>query len=278
MHPQVEKLLQIPQYDQRSPEWFAQRKNRLTSSDVDTVLGNNKYAKPIDVLFKKCGVSKPFTGNIATRHGHKYEDEAIAHYCRLYNKKNLSFGLLPHPTIKWLGGSPDDITEDGIVIEVKCPLRRKIIPGKIPDHYIGQVKMNMEICDLDKAVFIEYCPATEEKEMELNIVEVDRDPKWFQEVLPVLEKFWNEVLYYRKNGIKNHPEYENYCKKHFPLKYETCSIQCMSESSDEEQYKIQEEVNEVLETLVEEIENEMEEMEEEIKDFSKKNLIKEEKD
>ena len=249
MHPQVEKLLQIPQFEQRSPEWFSQRKNLLTSSDIDTVLGNNKkYSQPDDVLFKKCGIFKPFTGNVNTRHGHKYEDEAIQHYCRLYNKETKSFGLLPHPTISWLGGSPDDITTDGIVIEVKCPLVRKIVQGQIPDHYVAQVKMNMEICDLDKAVFIEYKPKTEEKEMELNIIHIDRDPEWFKSVYPILENFWNEVLYYRKVGIDKHPKYEKQMRKLFPLRYEICSIKNIEESSCESIYRNQEmmEVDEVI--------------------------------
>lgn len=218
IHPQVKKLLEIPQYEQRSEEWFAQRRDKLTSSDVDTVLGYNKYSKPNDVLFKKCGVAKPFEGNDATRHGQKYEDEAIEHYCKLHNKKTKSFGLLPHPTIDWLGGSPDDITYDGIVIEVKCPLYRKIVPGTIPKHYLAQVKMNMEICDLDKAVFIEYRPAhmTSDKKMILNIVHVDRDKKWFEEVFPELETFWNDVLHYRENGIENHPDYHFYYEQAKP--------------------------------------------------------------
>lgn len=208
-HPQVVKLYELPQYEQRSEEWFDQRKDRLTSSDVDTILGCNKYQKPIDVLFKKCGMASPFTGNEATRHGQKYEDEAIAHYCRLYNKETLSFGLLPHPTVSWLGGSPDDITTDGIVVEVKCPLYRKIELGKIPEHYISQIKMNMEICELDKAVFIEYKPAClTGGDMILNVVHFDRDPEWFPSVYPKLEEFWNEVVHYREVGIETHKNYE----------------------------------------------------------------------
>ena len=220
IHPQVKYLLELPQYEQRSKEWFDQRKDKLTSSDVDTVLGNNKYSKPDEVLFKKCGIAKPFTGNIATRHGQKYEDEAIEHYCRLYNKKSYSFGLLPHPNVSWLGGSPDDITHDGIVIEVKCPFRRKIVMGEVPKHYIGQIKMNMEIADLDKAVFIEYLPASMNKEnpdeMILNIVELERDREWFNNTLPILEKFWNDVVYYRENGISNHSKYDYYLKRSKP--------------------------------------------------------------
>ena len=208
----VKTLMNIPQHEQRSDEWFEQRRTRLTSSDVDAVLGRNKYSSRESILFKKCGLSEPFDGNVATRHGQKYEDEAINLYCELKKKKSYSFGLLPHPTIKWLGGSPDDITHDGIVIEVKCPLYRKIKYGSIPEQYVSQVKMNMEIANLDKAVFIEYVPdcISNTGEYELNIVELDRDPKWFDSVLPSLQSFWDEVEKYRSEGIDKHPNYEYY--------------------------------------------------------------------
>lgn len=234
LHPQVVKLLEIPQYEQRSKEWFDQRANKLTSSDVDTVLGNNKYSKYNDVLFSKCGISQPFTGNEATRHGQKYETEAIKLYCELYEKKTKSFGLLPHPTVPWLGGSPDDITYDGIVIEVKCPLRRKIIHGEIPIQYISQVKMNMEITGLDKAVFIEYKPADEQSSYILNVVEIDRDPEWFGSVYPVLEKFWNSVLYYRTHGIDKHEDYKYYYSRSIPKRIIDCYENQKSMFIDEE--------------------------------------------
>lgn len=213
IHPQVKKLLRIPQYKQRSPEWFEQRACKLTSSDVDSVLGNNKYSCYDEVLFKKCGIKKPFTGNEATEHGQKYEDEAIDLYCKLYNKKTFSFGLLPHPSIDFLAGSPDDITYDGIVLEVKCPFRRKIIMGEVPLQYQAQIRMNMDICGLDKGVFIEYRPAVlcEDNQYILNVVEFERDPKWFEETLPKLQSFWNDVLRYRENdNIKSHPRYNRF--------------------------------------------------------------------
>ena len=39
IHPQVQKLLDLPQYKQLSPEWFEQRTKVLTASLIDTVLG-----------------------------------------------------------------------------------------------------------------------------------------------------------------------------------------------------------------------------------------------
>lgn len=216
IHSQVQYLKSLPQYEQLSPEWFAQRKDKITASVVDTVLGRNPYSKwgREEILFKKCGLEKTFKGNNATRHGQKYEDEAIALYCKRFNKTNHSFGLLPHRTISYLAGSPDDITSDGIVLEVKCPLRRKIKMGEIPHHYVSQVQINLEVCDLDNAVFIEYRPPFMNKDNEpvLNVVEIKRDREWFNSIRPILENLWKEIEHYRLNGIETHPLYTEFKK------------------------------------------------------------------
>ncbi len=214
---QINKLLSIPQYEQRSVEWFKQRENKLTSSDAATALGINPYQNKRDVLFKKCGHDlKPFVGNIATQHGQKYEDEAIEKYCKKTNSKNYNFGLISYEDVYsdknyyWLAGSPDGIAIDKyndkakpILLEVKCPFKRKIIMGEIPKYYVPQVQLNMFICDLELADFIEYCPTNDI----LNIVRIERDEFWLSENIPILEEFWQEVEYYRKNDITKHPEF-----------------------------------------------------------------------
>ena len=209
----ITKLLDIPQYEQRSDMWFNQRKNKLTSSDAATVLGINPYSKPEEVLFRKCGHDiKPFSGNIATRHGQKYEDEAIEKYCDLTNQKNYNFGLISHKEVYntddyyWLAGSPDGIAiEEGkepVLLEVKCPYRRKIITGYIPEYYVPQVQLNMFICNLNVADFIEYLPPDK-----MNIVRVYRNQQWLDDNLPKLKIFWESVEYYRKNDVKKHPKF-----------------------------------------------------------------------
>lgn len=214
MNNKIEELLKLPQYEQRSPEWFNQRKDKLTSSDAATALGINPYQKPHELLFKKCGLDlKPFVGNVATKHGQKYEDEAIEKYSRIMGKENFNFGLLCHRDIHhnedyyWLAGSPDGIVQDPenleaepILLEVKCPYRRKIIQGKIPDYYFPQVQLNLFICNLETADFIEYVPPNE-----LNIVRIKKDPNWLEKNLKTLEEFWKDVERYREVGIETHP-------------------------------------------------------------------------
>ena len=106
---------------------------------------------------------------------------------------DVDFGLQEHPRYSWLAGSPDGITDDCILLEVKCPYRRKIKMGFVPEYYYPQLYVNMEIYDLEMAHYIEYCPGTLSKKETLNIVEVKRNTEWFNKQLPVLQKFVTEL-------------------------------------------------------------------------------------
>ena len=220
VHEKITKLLNILQYEQRSPEWFAQRKDKLTSSDAGTVLGKNPYCKRHELVFQKCGVERPFISNVATLHGQRYEDTAIEIYCRITGKVNHNFGLLCYSDIHkdfkyhnkdydFIAGSPDGIVEsidnpeiEPILIEVKCPYKRPIIDGFIPECYVSQVQLNLFICDLSIADFIEYSPM----DNKINIVRMYKDYSWLNKNIPILLNFWNEVMEYRLIGIENHPE------------------------------------------------------------------------
>jgi putative phage-type endonuclease len=232
---QLQILKSIPQYPQRSKEWFDQRKDKLTSSDAGTVLGLNPYQTAVEVLFKKCGAGSEFTGNVATLHGQKYEEEAIQMYCKAMGKKNYDFGLIDfdavyretdlhtkerYPNgIRWLAGSTDGVAEDLsnkealVLLEVKCPYRRKIVYGKCPEYYYPQVQLNMAILNLEKADFIEYKPSEGGSDLVLNIVRIQRDREWFDKNVVILEEFWNSVIYWRTQDITKHPEYYKYHKK-----------------------------------------------------------------
>lgn len=222
VHKKIEKLLALPQHEQRSPEWFAQRYTKLTSSDAATVLGLGPYGKPHELLFKKCGYDpKPFVSNIATLHGQKWEDTAIELYCRITGRVNFNFGCICYTDVhkdfsdynskcNFLAGSPDgiaeslhDANEEPVLLEVKCPYRRPIKDGYIPVYYYPQVQLNLFICDLSIADFIEFCPNTNK----LNIVRIAKDMNWINTNLPCLIQFWKDVEHYREIGIENHIEY-----------------------------------------------------------------------
>jgi len=168
----------------------------LTASDVATALGENPYEKPSSLILKKCGVPSEFKGNDATRHGEKYESVARDLYCEKTGEIVHELGLVQHPEIPWIGGSADGVTESGKLIEIKCPMSRKI-ENKVPKHYLAQLQVLMEVLDLDDCDFIQYRPDP----YEYVVVNVPRDRQWFSDRLPKLREFWEEVLNKRNNGL-----------------------------------------------------------------------------
>lgn len=200
IHPRVQYLLQRPQIQQRSPEWFAIRKGLVTASEVASVLDIKPFesyqGSPRALLLQE--KRQPLgegIDNVFTRHGQKYEDEARDKYCDMTGELAYEFGLMVHEEYSWLGASVDGITNTGLVLEIKCPLSRKIEPGVVPHHYMPQVQICMEVCDLEEARFIQYKPEaiTWPREPEFDVTVVKRDREWFQAVLPVLRAFHEEM-------------------------------------------------------------------------------------
>lgn len=215
-------ILAVPQPEQRSPEWYATRENFLTSSDIGTVLGHNKYQTREDVLLKKAGLKEiVIDDDTAIKHGQHYENEAIQVYCHLTGRKASEVGLVPYAALNkntivngidcsFLAGSADGVTvlendPEGSrslnAIEVKCPYRRWPKNGTIPHCYYGQLQMNLHILNVDVGEFIEYVPkGLRGSEGSMNVVRIYKDDLWFWHVVPKLRQFWDEVLALRSSG------------------------------------------------------------------------------
>jgi hypothetical protein len=177
----VKVLLKKPQPVQRSRDWFDLRNTRITASDVSCCLTNTEeVCRPYidefkiegfkidgkccshfdtkeDFIIKKCKAffgENVFKDSVYTLWGKKYEEIATRLYRIKYNTQVIEFGLLPHSRLTWLGASPDGITPDGIMLEIKCPYSRKI-NGVVPFHYWQQMQIQLETCDLDICHFLE---------------------------------------------------------------------------------------------------------------------------
>jgi len=178
----VKTLQKKPQPAQRSPEWYKLRNTRITASEVasclfktdevckdyieefnltDFKIDPNKCVSHYDTreeyIIKKCRSfygENVFSDSIYTLWGKKYEEIATRLYRKMFNTDVLEFGLLPHPRLSWVGASPDGITPDGVMLEIKCPFSRKI-DGIVPFHYWTQMQLQLEVCDLEKCDFLE---------------------------------------------------------------------------------------------------------------------------
>lgn len=177
MNKKVELLLERPQPVQLTKEWFNARKNKITASAVGSLLVRdqetckkyvelydlddtfdydnrpcNPYSNKQQFAFEK--YQQIFKGSPATFWGQRYESIASDIYSLMNKVKVLEFGLISHETLDWLAASPDGITEEGIMLEIKCPYRRKIT-GIPPLYYYQQVQIQLEVTDLDYCDFLE---------------------------------------------------------------------------------------------------------------------------
>jgi len=152
---QVLYLKTLPQPAQRSAEWYNMRENMITASVWGSVLKQNKYSHRNAVVMQKCGhPGYQFKGNVHTEWGKKYETAAVKVYESRNNTVIWEFGVIAHPHFPFLGASPDGITPDGVMVEIKCPPKR-IINGEISDQYWCQMQGQMEVCKLDRCDFLE---------------------------------------------------------------------------------------------------------------------------
>ena len=231
----VKALQKRPQPEQRTPEWYSARHKRITASEAASCLFNSKktcepyvqefniqnfkykdteplnhYETREDYIIKKCDT-------IYTLWGKKYEEVANTLYCQLNNTKVIEFGLVSHSRLKWLAASPDGITPDGVMLEIKCPKSRKIDESRVPVHYWIQTQIQMESIDLDVCDFFEC----EIEELESENQFIDKEVKEKQAkgiVLGIANSGPDPKFIYSPHHIKTPQEYIDWKNEQMSLR------------------------------------------------------------
>lgn len=152
----LHELLQITKISQRSSEWYEMREKMITASNFAQALNKAKFGTQTQFLRKKCLLDTSTLDPMCPpiKWGTMYEPVAISIYEQRNEVKLFEFGLLKHDEIEYFGASPDGITEDGIMLEIKCPFKRQI-NDEIPLQYYYQVQGQLDVCKLDECHFLE---------------------------------------------------------------------------------------------------------------------------
>jgi len=154
---QLKKLLSTPQVKQRSEEWYALRRERLTASDTGQAMNRGHYGNR-DKLIENKAFPETVVFNATCpplKHGTMFEDMTARCYSQRNNNiKIYEFGLIPHPTLSCYGASPDGITEMGVMTEIKTPWRRKV-NGDILEQYRLQMQGQMAVAGITECDFID---------------------------------------------------------------------------------------------------------------------------
>jgi len=165
----VETLLKTyGQDDQRTAAWHAKRGEMLTASEIYKALPGASPALKHEIVMSKL-VPRPRTegpGPRALVWGTRLEPVAKEIYCS-YNGgiRIVDTTCIPHPTVPFLGASPDGITvtqdpDDfryGRLVEFKCPISRDFdMETPIKIEYYHQMQLQMECTQLSECDFVEF--------------------------------------------------------------------------------------------------------------------------
>ena len=191
---------------QRSAEWHKQRQMRITGSRVGAILGLSPWQKQGDILREMVrehhGAESEFQGNPATEHGNNNEQRAMLAFMRETGLEVEECGFFEYGDT--MGASPDGLTSDGGVLELKVPygLRKggefKTLAEQ--PHYAAQVQMEILATGRSHAYFAQYIApkgdplAFDYVPEQINIERVEADPHWIDSVLPELDAFYNRLL------------------------------------------------------------------------------------
>lgn len=153
-------------HEQRSPEWFAARRGRVTDSVVGAILECAPYMTRDDafrnLVRSMHGMPSEFSGNVATEYGTFNEAGALVEYQMETGNKVDAAGLVTHGD--WLGASPDGYIGDDGLIEIKCPFgKRKDNPPQFKSiddqpHYYAQIQVQLYVTERDWCDFYQWSP------------------------------------------------------------------------------------------------------------------------
>ena len=181
---------------QLSPEWFSARIGRVTGSSAGAILGLSPFSSRDEVMRRMVreyhGAESEMKDNPALTYGRNHEGGAIVDF-RIETGLDVGeVGFLPYED--WLGASPDGLTDDGGVLEVKVPFSlRKSEDPKFKSlaeqpHYYAQVQIEMLCADASHAWFFQWAPNGTALE------HIEPDQQWRDANLPILKSFHAEYL------------------------------------------------------------------------------------
>lgn len=156
---------------QRTSEWFEARCGCLTASRARAVIARKKNGEPYAeygtvleqiVGERLTGVVSSTGTTAAMQWGIDHEEEAREQYVIETGRDVALTGFVKHPTVWWLGASPDGLVGDDGLIEIKCPTTlthlKRVASGVVPEEYKPQMLVQL-LCTGRKWVdFVDYDP------------------------------------------------------------------------------------------------------------------------
>ncbi len=199
---------------QRTETWHADRCGYVTASKFGDVLTVGNNGKPLkareDYLMRL--VTERLTGeptesadSYSMAWGRDAEPFARSAFEAETGLIVVESAFVKHPTIEWVGGSPDGLIGIDSGIEMKCPKNSAVhlgtIRGGMPKEHKAQVQGCMWVTGRDSWYFVSFDPRMPEH-LRLHYELVKRDDEYIKHLETEIQKFLYEVDNELKNFVK----------------------------------------------------------------------------
>lgn len=189
--------------EQGSPEWLALRAGKITGSRFRAVLDLNKRTgqpnaarrRLVEVLREEIATGEPeyVEPNEYMAHGAALEPLARKAYEFARDCCCVVPAFIAHPTLPYIGYSPDGLVGDDGLIEIKSPAleprhMRTVEAQACPDDYMAQVQGGLWVTGRQWCDFVSYFP-----EISVEIVRVFRDETYINRLAAECAAVWSEV-------------------------------------------------------------------------------------
>lgn len=190
--------------EQRSPEWFAIRIGKLTGSRCDDALattksGESAYRKKLklEILSERLtGLATVIPESPAMRWGTENEGVARLKFASVTGLQVEEDSFIEHPILKDFGCSPDGLTSDGGLVEIKCPQGPKHIENfladKIPKEYIPQLLAQISCTGRKFVYWVSFHPMFPERS-QIKIIKFQPTQEEIDEFESQIYEFLEEV-------------------------------------------------------------------------------------
>lgn len=189
--------------EQGSAEWLALRCGKITGSRFRAVMDLNKRNGQPNAARR--ALVATLRMELATGEPeHVEQNEYMAHGSAMepFARRAYEFArdcachvpaFIAHPTLPYVGYSPDGLVGEDGIIEIKSPAlearhMRTVESQRCPDDYYPQVQGGLWVSGRQWCDFISYFP-----EISVEIVRVERDESFINRLAAECAAVWTEV-------------------------------------------------------------------------------------
>lgn len=182
--------MKIYNFEQRTDEWYAIRRGKMSASNAETIIANGKgletYIYNLMAEYYSSAEKENYI-NADMQRGIDLESEARLEFEFYTDLDVQEVGFIEYN--EFIGVSPDGLIGDDGLIEIKCPndsiYFKLLLSNNIKPEYIAQMQMQMYVTDRQYCYFVSYNPNFEKS---LYIKKINRDEEMIDKLKKGLER------------------------------------------------------------------------------------------